>query len=516
MPASSTRGAASTFLTWLTQNAERSPHKVFIHSIDQNTAITHAEMLRLCHQIGNYLAARGVRANDRVALLSHNSLEHVAAYLGVMAYGATICTIHLEMNSLHLPDILRALQPRWVLVEGGLGVDALRAEAPGEWMPLGTWGRGDAETFFAEVSAQSEELEYAPINDLQDIAAIFYTSGTASRPKGVACSFAELYENTQPTAEALGITASDRVLDFRSFNWMSAQVLSALGPLYKGATLLLARKFSRRHFLEWVRDHRATIAAGNPTTLNMLTSQPVDVRRAQVPDLRFITSSSAPLLRQDWLAFEEMYGIPVAQGYGSSETGWIAASNEHTRRLGSVGRPFPYQNVAVVGEKGESLPPKAVGAIEVGRGPDAEYRYLGEDGTLRLSATGRIRTGDMGYLDEDGYLYVTGRTRDLIIRGGVNIAPVEIDNIICELRDVAEAAAVGVPDRIYGEQVIAYVAPKPDAALKAEEVLAHCRARLADAKVPKEILFRPSLPKTDRGKLDRSALVADWTRTKSS
>ncbi len=181
-----------------------------------------------------------------------------------------------------------------------------------------------------------------------------------------------------------------------------------------------------------------------------------------------------------------------------------------------MGEPFAYQKVAVVNEEGEFLHPKTVGAIEVGRGPGARYRYLGDDGTLRLSATGRIRTGDMGYFDEDGYLYVTGRTRDLIIRGGVNIAPVEIDNIICELRDVAEAAAVGVPDRIYGEVVIAYVAPRPDTDLKAEDVLAHCRARLADAKVPKEVLFRPSLPKTDRGKLDRSALVADWTRTKSS
>jgi acyl-coenzyme A synthetase/AMP-(fatty) acid ligase len=354
---------------------------------------------------------------------------------------------------------------------------------------------------------------YTPVNTREDVATIFYTSGTASNPKGVVCTFGELYDNAPPTADAFGITAHDRLLDFRSFNWASAQILSALGTLCKGATLLLARTFSESHFFEWLQTHQATIAAGNPTTLNMLLNRPVNVQRADLPHLRFITSSSAPLLVQDWKRFEAMYGIPVAQGYGSSETGWIAGSSEHTRRLGSVGTPFPYQNVVVVNEAGEPLRPGEAGAIELRRSSDAEYRYLGDDGTIQVSAKGRIQTGDMGYFDPDGYLYITGRTKDLIIRGGVNIAPVEIDNIICELRTVAEAATVGVSDPIYGEEVITYVVPKPGCALQTEDVLAHCRTKLAAAKAPKAIIFCASLPKTERGKLDRNALAKGWVRT---
>ena len=327
------------------------------------------------------------------------------------------------------------------------------------------------------------------------------------------CSFAELIDNTPPTVDAFDIGPSDRVLEWRSFNWLSAQVLSGLGTLCAGATLIMARKFARSEFFRWIQDHRVTIATGNPTTINMLLNRPVSVRRQDVPHLRFITSSSAPLLLEDWKAFEEMYGIPIAQGYGSSETGWIAGSSDRTRRLGAVGKPLGYQNVAVVGEEGEVLGAGEIGAVELGRGPDAEYRCLGSDGAVEVSAVGRVRTGDMGYLGEDGYLYLTGRTKDLIIRGGVNIAPVEIDGVICELDGVAEAASVGVPDRIWGQQIVAFVIPVRGATVTPDDVLAHCRARLADAKVPTAVILRRSLPKTARGKLDRAALSAEWAST---
>ncbi len=506
-------GSSAAFLSWLTTNAQRSPDKVFVHSIDQDRIITHAEMLRLCRQIGSYLAEYGIRANDRVALLSHNSIEHLAAYFGIMAYGATACTIHVEMNVVHLPEVLRAVNPQIVLFARDVELADSTPDRRGRWMPLGTWRYGAMEGFYKEVTQRSEDRDDAPVNTRDDVASIFFTSGTEAKPRGVLCSFGELVDNTEATADAFGITSSDRVLESRSFNWMSAQVLGGLSTLYKGATLIVARKFSQSQFFRWVQEHRATIATGNPTTINMLLNRPVNVQRADIPDLRFITSSSAPLLVEDWKAFEQTYGIPIAQGYGSSETGWIAGSDERTRRLGSVGKPFAYQNVAVVGEANELLPPGEVGAIELGRGTDAEYRYLGDDGTIQVRAKGRINTGDMGYVDEDGYLYLTGRAKDLIIRGGVNIAPVEIDNIICEIPDVAEAATVGVPDRIWGEELVAYVRPKPGSGLVADDVLAHCRARLSEAKVPKEVILRSSLPKTDRGKLDRSALAEEWART---
>jgi long-chain acyl-CoA synthetase len=218
---------------------------------------------------------------------------------------------------------------------------------------------------------------------------------------------------------------------------------------------------------------------------------------------------------EQWKRFEAHYGIAIAQGYGTSETGWIAGSNETTRRFGSVGRPLPYHRLTVVDGEGRALPAGEIGAIELGGDPAIEYRYIAEDGGVRANASGRVQTGDLGYLDADGYLYVTGRAKDLIIRGGANISPVEIDNVALKLAAVAEAATVGVPDPIYGEEVVLYVRAQPDSALTEEAVLAHCRQFLPHAKMPKRILFRDALPKTERGKMDRKALAAEWETDRS-
>ena len=506
----SARPREHALLSWLEAAASRLPDKIFVHSIDQGRAISFARMHDLAGRVGAALRARGIGANDRVALLSGNSLEHLIVYLGAMCHGATICTVQVDMNRAHLDEILRALDPALTLHEDALGLDALAASAPGEWRALGRWDRGDG--FFAEL-ARRQGAPPTPLNAYGDVASIFYTSGTASKPKGVVCTFAELLENVEPTADAFGIGEEDRVLDFRSYNWMSAQVLSFLGPLLRGATLYMARRFSQSRYFDWIRDFGITIAACNPTAINMLVNRPISISGADLPHLRYITSSSAALMVADWKAFEELYGIRVAQGCGTSETGWIAGSNERTRRMGSVGRPHAYQNLAIVDEAGNRLPAGEIGAIEMGRHPDNEFRYLAEDGSYRVNSRGRARTGDLGYLDADGYLYITGRAKDLIIRGGINIAPTEIDNLVLQMQEVAEAATVGVPDAIYGEEVVIYVVPRPGASLDEAAVLAHCEAALPLAKRPKRAIFRDALPKSERGKMDRQALVAQWRET---
>ena len=498
------------FLAWLEQNNRRFPDKTFIESIDQGKSISHGAMYRLSRQIAHFLAARDFKANDRVALLAGNSLEHLAVYFGVLAYGATICTINIEMNRAHFSDILAAVDARLLLFEDGIDIASLAEQNSGEWLALGEWRAAGGSGFFAAIAGCPDDGDIPPVNSSSDVASIFYTSGTEAAPKGIVCSYAELIANVAPTSAAFGIIAQDRVLDFRSYNWVSAQVLSALGPLRQGATLLLARKFSQSRYFDWLRDYGATIAAGNPTTINMLNNRPHAVTAKDLPQLRYIFSSSAPLLRKDWTAFEERYRIPIAQGFGASEMMWIAGCDEHSRRFGSVGKPLAYQNLRIVDTNGASLPVGETGAVEVGRGEGAEYRYLTPSGKINTHARGRIRTGDLGHLDGDGYLYLTGRSKEVIIRGGVNISPVEIDNSVLELPGVAEAAAIGVPDDIHGEAVVVFAVRLPGAELSAEDILAHCRARLAAAKLPREIIFRESLPKTARGKMDRRALAEIW------
>ncbi len=496
---------------WINAAALRAPNKPWIVSADDGRTVSYGELRDLTGRIATLLRARGLAANDRVALLCDNAIEHLACYFGVMAYGATICTVHVEMNRNQLDDIFARLKPKLVLVQDGLDLDDLLAAVPAPRMRLGLWDQPEAGTFYAEV-ARAAPSEAQATAGADDDAVILFTSGTSARPKGVVLNYREHLANIAPTADGFGITADDRVYDFRSFNWASAQLLGALVPVNRGATLVMAQKFSASRFFPHVREHRVTVAAGNPTTINILLNGAGTAQRDNLPTLRFVTSSSAPLTGEEWRRFEERFGIPIAQGYGSSETGWIAAMPGEARRLGTVGRPFAYHDLAIVEAEGARLPCGETGLVEIGGDAGHDYRYLAEDGSVTVACRGRIRTGDLGRLDADGYLTLTGREKELIIRGGVNISPVEIDSFLMQRPELIEVATVGVPDAVYGEEVVSYVVARPGATVDTSELLRYCSTVLPAFKAPKQIVVSASLPKTERGKLDRRALAQRWGR----
>jgi long-chain acyl-CoA synthetase len=496
---------------WIARAARRDSDKPWIVSVSDGRTITFGQLRDAAGRIATLLHDRGIGRNDRVALLANNCIEHLLCYFGVMAYGATICTVHVEMNRYQLTNIFARLKPKLVLFQEGLQLDDLLAAVSAPHMPLGHWDRPDGGTFYDAV-ARCAPSDAQTTATADDDAVILFTSGTSAQPKGVVLSFREHLANIDPTADGFGITADDRVYDFRSFNWASAQLLGALVPVNRGATLVMAEKFSASRFFQHVRDYRVSVAAGNPTTINILLNSEGTASRKDLPSLRFITSSSAPLTIEEWRRFENRFGVPIAQGYGSSETGWIAAIPGEKRRLGTVGRPFAYHDIAIVDGEGRRLPPGEIGLVEIGGFGAHAYRYLAEDGSVKINCRDRIRTGDLGQLDADGFLCLTGREKELIIRGGVNISPVEIDSFLMQRPELIEVATVGVPDAIYGEEVVSYVVVRPGVAVDTGELLRFCSAGLPAFKAPKNIVVAASLPKTERGKLDRKALVESWNR----
>jgi len=499
---------------WIVRAAARDPAKPWIVSAEDGRHITYGELHRLTGRMAAFLRAHRIGPNDRVVLLANNSIEHLACYVGVLAYGATICTIHVEMNRNHLDTILPALNARLIVFEERLQLDDLLDVMAVPRLAIGRWDdavRGDS--FFAAVNRHdSSDATLEVAGECRD-AVILFTSGTSARPKGVVLSFRELIGNAGPTAAGFGFTSDDRIYDFRSFNWCSAQTLSALPSLRQGASVLIAQKFSRSRFFEHIATYGATIATGNPTTIGMLLNG--DDLDAEVPGLRFITSSSAPLMADDWRRFEERFAIRIAQGYGSSETGWIAAQTGESRRVGTVGKPLAYHDLRVVDDAGRVLPPGEIGRIELGGCPDYAYRYLADDGVIRINSRGCIRTGDLGFLDPDGYLHVTGREKELIIRGGVNISPLEIDTILMQRPELIEVATIGIPHAIYGEEVVSFVVARAGVPVDPADLLRYCTAVLPAFKAPKEIVLTGALPRSERGKLDRKALMARWARMRS-
>jgi len=220
------------------------------------------------------------------------------------------------------------------------------------------------------------------------------------------------------------------------------------------------------------------------------------------------------LLIDQWKQFEDLYSITLAQSCGSSEGGNTAAHRGADRKIGTIGLPLKYQNVRLLDESGNAVPDGEPGQIVVS-GQQKSWGYLHFDGRVEKLPP-EHHTGDLGMIDEDGHLTVVGRLKDLIIRGGVNISPVEIDNILSRHPHIADAAACGIPDKIYGEEVIAYVIVRPGGKLTEEAVIAHCGETLAPFKTPKQIIFTDILPKNERGKLDRKALTDSWKETNAA
>ena len=496
----------------IAENAARIPDKIYVHCIEQDKSITYGELYALSNRMAHFLSDRGLGANDRVLVLAENSVEFMATFLGVLRYGATIATANVEMNRAHLGEIVHAVAPALVLYQEGLGIEKLRTDgAPGDWMGFGDWAKGGGSTgFFAALEPCSEADDIAPVCGPQDIGVIFYTSGTESKPKGVLETHSGVWHNFDATADCIRLGEDDRMLDCRSYTWLSAQNMSLGGPLTRGATVYMAKRFSQSRYFDWIRKFEINIGIAVPTVINMLMNRPLDFDGGNTPHLRFMMTSSAPLSPEQWERFEETYGIRLCQSYGCSEGGLMCSHRGTDRKIGSVGLPLKYQQIRITDADGAPLAVGETGRIVVS-GTQKSYGYLHHDGRIE-KLPDHHHTGDLGYFDADGHVHITGRIRDVIIRGGVKISPLEIDDVLATHPDIAEAATVGVPDNIYGEEVVSYVVCRPGASPSAESVIAHCGAALAEFKTPKQVFFRDTLPRNSRGKLDRAALAEVWKR----
>jgi len=495
----------------LAKYAKRDAGKTAIVDLESGTSIDFGRLDRIAIDIAAYLKSRGIEKGSRVLLLSDGNLEMLLIWLGVWRLGAVVCPFNLEMNEKQMVPLTATLGPALIVYHkeidlqkmiGGHGAPRVRF---GNWSPDGA--KDPQDEFFCALTP-GDAASLPERNDPMDPAAIVCTSGTTARPKIIILHHAIMWMNGLNTLEYLGLTEDDRILEYRSFGWNSPQIVTLMPFLEKGMTMHVAKRFSHSRFFEWVQKHGITFSAGVPTVISMLLNKPLGFTAKDVPTLRLMSCSSAPLTAQQWKQFEEMYGLTLLTWYGMSETGWICGNRHYKKKMGTVGPAAPHQELKIVDGAGNECPPGAEGEITVG-GPQMAIGYLLDDGSVEPILGKRMKTGDLGVEDPDGFIRVTGRSKDLVIRGGVNIAPLEIDEILIKHPGIAEAAAVGVPDKIYGEEVVCYVVPK-DKSLTEAMVLEHCGKFLPPAKTPKQVLFAADLPKSDRGKVLREKLRDDW------
>ena len=496
----------------ITRQARERGAKVYAISAETGSKISYSQLDAATNRIVHFLASRGIKANDRVAVLSENCLSQAVLYQGVQRYGATVVLVNCEVNAKNVEQILHDVEPKLVLWHRELAPE-LQTIAKAQGVENHGFGdlpeAGPGNEFFSLIAALPATRCEMIVGGPHDLALINYTSGTTSRPKGVCCTHECYFYDTDSVVAGFDIGENDRVLEYRALTWCSPQLLSMTAALQAGASFVLARKFSGSNFFDWIRKYGVTISAGVPTAITMLLERPHPVTKADLPTLRYMTTSTAPIAPETYEAFQKRYGITLLQACGMSEAGFMFANDPKAPRRGPVGKPLRNLIARFVDENGKDTPVGVEGELMVD-GLQVFSGYLVERGEIEPRPAGGFRTGDLGHFDEDGYAFLTGRKKDLIIRGGVNIAPAEISTILCEHPGVLEAATIGVPDRIYGEAVACFVVPKPGQTLSVDSIMAHLRVRLSEFKMPQSVSFIKAIPKNDRAKLSKDGLLGYW------
>lgn len=489
----------------MAENAERFADKIYVVSVDQDRVMTFSQFDHHCNKVANFLKHQGVTKNDRVSLIGRNSLETLIIFYGVLKYGAVVNPINFEESWENIRHTVERVRPRFVIHDRGLKLDL--PNRPYSWIAFSELEaeHKERDDFFSIIRDHEPVFE-SPLGNRDDIAEIVFTSGTTERPKGVVYSREGLFYMVKEVMDKLHITNADRILEYRAYSWASPQLLTILSSMFAGATLILARKFSRTRFPFWLKENDVTISTAVPTVINMLVHDPVTLHKDHVPALRFITSSSAPLSDEMHQRFEEIYRIPINQMGGQTEAGWMFANPPEKRKKGSVGTAFKYKEIHIVDEQGRKCGPGKIGELVI-RGKSVGVGYLNEQGEIDPFSGEGIPTGDLGYKDADGYVFLTGRKKDIIIRGGVNISPMEITNRLMEHPGVKEAVTLGIPDKIYGEEIASFVVPKPGCRVEEEELLNHCKEKLPQFKLPKVIRFMGEIPRTKNEKVAKQVLL---------
>ena len=474
---------------------------------------TYRDLDNRSNQVANALIANRVRPGDFVCQAVGNRPELIINLFGILKSGASYAPLNPSLTERELSEQLADCRPVAVIADDEIA-QKVRAAA-GDVRGVRVWRVGE---WAAECKKMPQKRPFRDV-DTEGPTLLFYTSGTSGQSKGVQLAHRQVLVNACQVLERTAAGPDDRLLvvmpAFHANGFCNQIVL----PLLAGASIALRLRFMRDEFWADVARYRPSYFTAVPTIMSRLLEEPELPPPAERSSLRFVRTGAAPLSLELQRRFESHLELPVISSYGLTEATCTVTMNPAThegRRLGSVGKVLDGLEVKVLGEDNSAQPSRAVGEIAV-RGPTVMLGYRGLPGaTAETIHDGWLRTGDLGYLDEDGYLFLTDRKKDIIIRGGENISPKEIEEVLSAHPLVAESAVVGAPDTQYGERVVAFVVLRGGtASLKTveAELLAHCYRRLARFKLPAHIEVLSELPKNAVGKVSKKTLKEAARRT---
>lgn len=499
----------------LKNTAKQNSDKTAYFFMDQ--PVSYAELDGAVTKFASGLEQMGVKKGDHIALLLGNSPHFIIALYGAMRLGATV----IPVNPIYTPDeIGYILQNGDVKVVIALDLLIPLAEKMGGMLPkvesyifcetdptkkIDVFANLKMKSFSSVIDSGETAFEGPELNE-DDVAVILYTSGTTGKPKGAMLTHKNLYSNAKDIGEYLKMNSSDRVITtLPMFHVFSLSVV-VNAPLISGSTLLIVPKFSPKEIFRLAKKYEATVFAGVPTMYNFLYQYP-DGNPKDISTLRLCISGGSSMPVALLKNFEKKFNVFVSEGYGLSEASPVTSFNplDRPRKPGSIGTSILNVENKVVNELGEEVPVGQVGELVV-RGPNVMKGYykMTEETAVTIR-DGWLYTGDLARMDEEGYIYIVDRKKDLVIVGGFNVYPREVEEVLYEHPEIVEAAVIGVPDPDQGEAIKSFVVRK-NPTLTEADIIEYCKQHLAKYKLPKTIEFLEELPKNTTGKILRRAL----------
>jgi long-chain acyl-CoA synthetase len=475
---------------------------------------TYRELDDLSGRAAAGLRETGLSPGQVVALQLPNIPQFLIAYFGALKAGLVVLPLNPLLMAPELEYHLTDSAATMLIGFEGLHAEAAKAcETTGVPLYLVSAGPGSLPDGTRPVT---ELISAAPLDEPggdveargpDDTAVLVYTSGTTGKPKGAELTHFQLYMNCTVAGGLFGARSDDVVLAVLPFFHVFG--LSSVINVFvrHGGCLSILPRFQPSAVLDAIETDRCTVIGGVPTMLHALAEQ--DIAGRDFSALRVAVSGGASLPEDVMRTFEDKYGIEVLEGYGMTETASSCSFNRPgDRKVLSIGKPLWGVTMRVADSSDKPLPPgpEHVGEILI-RGHNVMKGYLGRaEATAETLRGGWLHTGDLGYVDTDGFYFIVDRAKDLVIRGGYNVYPREIEEVLYAHRSILEAAVIGKPDERLGEEVVAVVVLREGASLSAEEIIAYCRERLAAYKYPREIRFMAELPKGPSGKILKAAL----------
>ncbi|HHW35883.1 MAG TPA: long-chain-fatty-acid--CoA ligase [Bacillales bacterium] len=475
--------------------------------IFKDKSVTYKELNQQVEQLAAGLSAQGIRKGDGVALILGNNPEFLIAYYGILRLGAFVVPINPLFTQGEIHYILENSQAKVVIAHVSLEPKLSGIKKQLENLQLIIYTETeDEEWTWERLMNSSMNIYGSPSINEEDLAVILYTSGTTGKPKGAMLSHRNLVSNADAISQLLELQNEDRVVAVLPMFHVFCMTICLNAPIACGATVLTLPKFSPLDVVNTIRERKATVFAGVPTMYSFIY-QLSEISAEDFSFIRMCISGGASIPVELLQKFENKFNVSILEGYGLSETSPLVAINplKGTRKPGSIGINIPGVKSKVVNEEGKELSRGEVGELVV-QGANVMKGYLGMPEATAATLIDRwFYTGDLATMDEEGYIYIVDRKKDIIIVGGYNVYPREVEEVLYKHPAVVEASVIGIPDGEYGEKVKAYVTVK-DEQITTNEIIQFCQERLVKYKIPSQVEFLKELPKNSTGKILRREL----------